>query len=193
MPHVSTGEMLRDGIRQGAGVDSAVAAQMHAGALAPDELVDRMVEERLSRPDAARGFVLDGYPRTLEQARNLDRWLSRRASCEVVIHLAVDYNIIIARLTGRRQCPRCGTLYNMASRPPSEDTLCDKDGTELVVREDDSEPVIRERLDAYERQTRPALEYYVSTSHRVVEVDASNEPPEAVFHKICQALETDDC
>jgi adenylate kinase len=185
--------MLRDRIRQGVELDTGMAAVMHSGALVSDPVVNRMVEERLSDPDAADGFVLDGYPRTLDQAQHLDQWLERRGIREVVIHLAVDYNIIIARLTGRRQCPRCGTLYNMASQPPREDNLCDNDGVELVVREDDSESVIRERLDAYERQTQPVLEYYVSTSHRVVKVDASNEPPEAVFRRICQALETDDC
>ncbi|HTX34604.1 MAG TPA: adenylate kinase [Bryobacteraceae bacterium] len=199
IPHISTGDMLRERIRQGEETDPGVAAVMHSGALVSDEVVNQMVEERLSDPDAADGFVLDGYPRTLDQAQHLDQWLDRRGVREVVIHLAVDYNVIIARLTGRRQCPRCGTLYNTASRPPSEDTLCDKDGTELVVREDDREPVIRERLDAYDRQTRPVLEYYASACRRVVKVAAGNEPPEAVFQKICQALDTcqasekDDC
>jgi adenylate kinase len=193
IPHISTGDMLRDRIRQGEEVGTGVEAVMQSGALVSDPVVNQMVEERLSDPDAAKGFVLDGYPRTLDQAQHLDQWLEGRGTREVVIHLAVDYNIIIARLTRRRQCPRCGTLYNMATRPPREDNLCDKDGTELVVREDDSESVIRERLDAYERQTRPVLEYYVSVRRRVVKVDASNEPPEAVFRKICQALERDDC
>ena len=192
IPHVSTGDMLRERIRQGEAA-VGVAAVMHSGALVSDEVVNRMVEERLSDPDAADGFVLDGYPRTLAQAQHLDRWLDGRGVREVVIHLAVDYNVIIARLTGRRQCPRCGTLYNMASRPPSEDSLCDLDGTPLVIRDDDRESVIRERLDAYDRQTRPVLEYYASARRRVVKVAASNEPPEAVFHKICQALEKDDC
>jgi adenylate kinase len=193
IPHISTGDMLRDRIRQGEEVGTGVEAVMQSGALVSDPVVNQMVEERLSDPDAAKGFVLDGYPRTLDQAQHLDQWLEGRGTREVVIHLAVDYNIIIARLTRRRQCPRCGTLYNMATRPPREDNLCDKDGTELVVREDDSESVIRERLDAYERQTRPVLEYYVSVRRRVVKVDASNEPPEAVFRRICQALEKDDC
>jgi len=192
IPHVSTGEMLRDGIRHGAGVDAAVAAQMHAGALAPDELVDRMVEERLGRPDAAKGFVLDGYPRTLEQARNLTEWLNRRTLREVVIHLAVDYNVIIARLTGRRECPRCGTPYNVAVRPPKVDELCDLDGEKLVRRDDDREEVIRHRLEAYERQTSPVLDYLRTAGKRVVEVDASDDPPEIVFGKIGQALENDD-
>ena len=163
---------------------------MQSGALVSDEVVNLMVEERLSEPDAANGFVLDGYPRTLEQAKHLDEWLEGRGIREVVIHLVVDYNIIIARLTGRRQCPRCGTLYNLASRPPREDNLCDIDGEALVVREDDSEPVIRERLDAYERQTRPVLEYYAGgRSAAGGSGRQHDEPPEAVFRKICQALE----
>ncbi len=197
VPHVSTGDMLRERIRHGDdlgnGLAARVAAKMHSGLLVSDPVVNQMVEERLSKPDAADGFVLDGYPRTLDQAQHLDQWLERRGICEVVIHLAVDYNVIIARLTGRRQCPRCGTLYNMASHPPSEDSLCDKDGVALVVREDDSETVIRERLDAYERQTRPVLEYYASAHRRVVKVDSGNDPPEVVFQKICQALDKDDC
>ena len=189
VPHVSTGEMLRDGIRQGAGVDAAVAASMYAGSLVSDEVVDGMVEERLGRPDAAAGFVLDGYPRTLAQARSLAEWLNQRGIREVVIHLAVDYNVIIARLTGRRECPRCGTPYNVALRPPKVDELCDLDGEKLVRREDDREEVIRERLDAYEGQTRPVLEYFRTAGGRVIEVDASNDPPEMVYQKIRQAIE----
>jgi adenylate kinase len=189
VPHISTGEMLREGIRLGIGVDAEVAAKMHSGALAPDEVVDRMVEERLGRPDASEGFVLDGYPRTLEQARRLAAWFDRRAVDGVVIHLAVDYNVIIARLTGRRECPRCGTLYNVALRPPKVDELCDLDGEKLVRREDDREEVIRERLDSYERQTRPVLDYLRTSGAQVIEVDASQDPPETVFRKIEQAME----
>jgi adenylate kinase len=193
IPHVSTGDMLRDRIRQGNEVGTRVAARMQSGELVRDELVNRLVEERLSQPDAARGFILDGYPRTIPQAEHLFKWLEGRGIREVVIHLAVDYNIIIARLTGRRQCPRCGTLYNIASHPPRVDNLCDLDGEPLVVRDDDREEVIRQRLDAYEKQTRPVLDYFRGTVCRVVEVDASNDPPEVVFEKIRQAIETDDC
>jgi adenylate kinase len=192
VPHVSTGDMLRDRVRAGCG-DGSVAATMHSGALVSDNVVDKMVVERLSKPDAAKGFVLDGYPRTCTQAEHLTGWLDERGVREVVIHLAVDYNIIIARLTGRRECPRCGTLYNVAFQPPKQDGLCDLDGEKLVIREDDSEPVIRQRLDAYERQTRPVLDYMRSAGRRVVEVDASNDPPDIVYRKISQAIETDDC
>jgi adenylate kinase len=185
--------MLRDQIRQGGAVGTAVVATMAAGSLVSDEVVNRMVKERLSLPDAATGFILDGYPRTIAQAEHLSGWMDGRGIREVVIHLAVDYNIIIARLTGRRQCPRCGTLYNLATQPPRQDSLCDLDGESLVIREDDGESVIRERLDAYELQTRPVLEFYRSAGRRVIRVDASNDPPPAVFQKICQAMETNDC
>ncbi|MBZ5727012.1 MAG: nucleoside monophosphate kinase [Acidobacteriia bacterium] len=191
IPHISTGDMLRDRIRHGEHLEK-VEATMHSGALVSDDVVNAMVRERLSLADAARGFVLDGYPRTQPQAEHLCAWLDGRGKREVVIHLAVDYNIIIARLTGRRQCPHCGTLYNVASHPPRVDGLCDLDGEKLVIREDDSEPVIRERLDAYERQTRPVLEYYRTAGRRVIEVDASDHPPEMVFQEIRQAMEADD-
>src|SRR3954452_11298516 len=188
IPHISTGDMLRDTIRAG-GAGLAVVATMQSGALVSDEVVNRMVKQRLSEPDAAKGFVLDGYPRTMAQADHLGEWLDGRGVREVVIYLAVDYNIVIARLTGRRQCPRCGTLYNLATKRPRVDELCDLDGDKLVIREDDQESVIRERLDGYDRQTRPVLEHYRDAGRRVVKVDASNDPPETVFRKICQAME----
>jgi adenylate kinase len=184
--------MLRDGIRQGTEMGKGVAAAMHAGSLVSDELVNGIVVVRLGQPDAANGFVLDGYPRTRAQADYLCQWLDGRAIREVVIHLAVDYNSIIARLTGRRQCPRCGTLYNIASRPPKCDGVCDLDGEKLVIRDDDREEVIRERLSAYERQTRPVLDYYRAAGRRLLEVDASSHPPEVVFEKICQAIDVHD-
>jgi adenylate kinase len=191
VPHISTGDMLRERIRKGV-ARSAVVASMQTGALVSDDVMEMLLDERLSRPDAAEGFILDGYPRTLTQAKHLSAWLEGRGTSEVVIYLAVDYNVVIARLTGRRQCPRCGTLYNIVSKPPREDMLCDLDGEKLVVREDDREEVIRERLEAYDRQTRPVLEYFVSAGRRVIEVDASNDPPEVVSGRICRAMESHD-
>ena len=181
---------MRDRIRSGFETGTAMVATMQSGALVSDLVVNEMVKERLSEPDAARGFILDGYPRTLDQARHLTDWLVGRGVRQVVIHLAVDYNVIIARLTGRRQCPRCGTLYNVSSHPPRVEGVCDLDGEILVVRDDDSEAVIRGRLDAYDRQTRPVLEYFRASGNRVVEVDASNAPPEALYRRICQMMES---
>jgi len=190
IPHVSTGEVLRQRIRSGNGSD--VAATMKSGRLVPDDVVNRIVEERLSEPDAASGFILDGYPRTKAQAEHLSVWFDGRGIHEVVIHLVVDYNVIITRLTGRRQCPACGTLYNLVSQPPKEDELCDLDGTKLITRDDDGEAVIRERLAEYERQTRPVLEFYRSAGRPVAAVEAGNDPPEKIFQRIRQALESHD-
>ena len=192
VPHISTGDMLRERIAQGTELGVRVAAKMHAGALVLDDVVNEMVANRLGEPDAANGFILDGYPRTTPQAQFLSDWLDERDISEVVIHLAVDYNSIIARLTGRRQCPLCGTLYNIGSRPPKCDGICDLDGQKLVIRDDDREEVIRERLSAYERQTRPVLEFYKAAGRRLLEVDASSHPPEVVFEKICQAIDVYD-
>jgi adenylate kinase len=190
VPHISTGDMLRDRIRSGSEAGTSMMATMQTGALVSDFVVNEMVKERLSEADAVRGFILDGYPRTLDQAESLGAWLKGRGVREVVIHLAVDYNVIIARLTGRRQCPRCGTLYNVSSHPPRVEGVCDLDGEALIVREDDKEAVIRGRLEAYERQTRPVLEYFRTAGRRVVEVDASDDSPEAVHRKICQMMES---
>ena len=190
IPHVSTGEVLRQRIRTGNGSD--VAATMKSGRLVPDEVVNSIVEERLSEPDAAKGFILDGYPRTRSQAEHLCRWFDGRGIQEVVIHLVVDYNIIITRLAGRRQCPVCGTLYNVVSQPPKVDELCDLEGQALMIRDDDREAVIRERLEQYEHQTRPVLDFFRAAGRRVAAVEADDAPPEKIFHMIRQALESHD-
>jgi adenylate kinase len=192
VPHISTGDMLRERVRQEPELAKAANA-MHSGQLVSDELVNRMVEDRLAQADAAQGFILDGYPRTLPQARHLRAWLEERGIREVVIHLVVDYNIVIARLTGRRQCPRCGTLYNLVLKPPQHDNVCDLDGQTLTVRDDDNEQAIRQRLDAYERETQPVLEYYRTTPVTMLDVDGSQEPPERTAEQICLVLKkTDD-
>jgi adenylate kinase len=189
IPHISTGDMLRERVRGGAENGSGVAAKMQAGSLVPDDLVNRLVVERLSQPDAAQGFILDGYPRTVVQAEHLRRWFDARQAQEVVISFAVDYNVVIARLTGRRQCPVCGTLYNMVSKAPKRDSVCDLDGNALIVRDDDRDEVIRERLDAYERQTRPVLEYFRSAGEQVQEIEAGSRPPQEIAGQICKILD----
>ncbi len=192
IPHISTGEVLRERIRKGESLPSGVLATMKAGDLVPDQVVNEIVEQRLCQPDAAQGFILDGYPRTLSQAERLHQWLGARGERAVVVFLEIDYNIIITRLAGRRQCPQCRTLYNLISQPPRVDELCDLDGERLVSRVDDSEAVIRERLDAYERETRPVLEFYRTNGSRVIEVDAGQGTPESIFERLCQAMEEDD-
>jgi adenylate kinase len=188
IPQISTGDMLREHIHSGDSLGLAVQDKMRAGSLVSDELVNEIVRERVANPDCARGFILDGYPRTLAQAVVLSKLLESLQVDEVVIHLVVDYNIIIARISGRRQCPKCGTLYNATSKPPKVPGVCDLDGEALAIREDDRESVVRERLDAYERQTRPLIEYFRETGRRLMELDSSHETPEALFERIRQAL-----
>ncbi len=188
VPHISTGDMLREHIREGNALGVRVAATMHAGALVRDEVVNRLVEERLAEPDAQAGFILDGYPRTREQAERLVVLLDSRGIRELVIHLIVDYNVIITRLTGRRQCPRCGTLYNIVSNPPRVEGVCDLDGQALVIRDDDRESVIRQRLEEYESQSRPLIEFFREKGRRLVEIDASNQTPETLLTRVCRVI-----
>src|SRR5580658_186832 len=188
IPQISTGDMLREHIHRGDPIGLAIADRMRSGSLVSDELVNQLVFERISQPDCNRGFILDGYPRTPAQAEEMMRLLAARGAAEVVIHLVVDYNVIISRMSGRRVCPKCGTLYNAISRPPKVDGICDLDGTTLVIRDDDREEVVRERLAQYERQTRPLIEFFRATSDRLIEVDASREKPEVVFERIQREL-----
>jgi adenylate kinase len=188
VPQISTGDMLREHIQAGDSVGLQVSGIMRSGALVADDQVNALVEERLARPDCARGFILDGYPRTRRQAEALCQWLMARGIDELVIHLLVDYNNIITRLTGRRQCPQCGTLYNLFSKPPKVDEVCDLDGKKLVIREDDSAAVIQGRLDAYERQTKPLIEYFRDKGRRLLEIEAGSEPPQELLKKICRAI-----
>ena len=190
VPHVSTGDMLREHIREGNALGVRVAATMHAGTLVRDEVVNRLVEERLAEPDAQAGFILDGYPRTREQAEHLCGWLDSRGIRELVIHLVVDYNIIVTRLTGRRQCPRCGTLYNIVSNPPRVEGVCDLDGQALAIRDDDRESVIRQRLAEYESQNRPLIEFFREKGRRLYEIDASDQTPQALLFQVCRTIKS---
>jgi adenylate kinase len=184
IPQISTGDMLREHISKADAIGRAVQEGMRAGKLVPDELVNQLVLERIQQPDAKRGFILDGYPRTTAQAEEMMRLLTTAGASQVVIHLVVDYNVIISRMSGRRVCPKCGTLYNSVSRPPKVEGICDLDGTALVIRDDDREEVVRERLVQYERQTQPLIEFFRAMNDRLIEVDASRERPEAVFERI---------
>lgn len=189
-PHISTGDMLRESIASGEPLGLKVRELMGAGRLVPDEVVNQLVEERIGRPDCRDGFILDGYPRTIAQAEVMTGRVEALGYVPVVVHLQVDYNVIVARLTGRRQCPKCGTLYNLASSPPKNADRCDLDGTVLVVREDDRESVIRERLEAYERQTRPLLDYFTANGHTFLEVEGTSESPQVILNRIRGLLAT---
>jgi len=160
-PHLSTGDMFREHVSRGTPLGLRAKPIMERGELVPDDLVLSMVEERISRPDCNDGFILDGFPRTLPQAQKLDEILRRRFKTDpLVVHFVVDQNQLMRRLTGRRTCAIGGEIYNIYDHPPKVPGRCDRDGGELVQRPDDREEVIGERLGAYERQTRPLVDYY---------------------------------
>ncbi len=182
IPQISTGDLLRDHIRRGTLLGSDAKNIMARGELVPDELMYGIVDERLREPDCRNGFVLDGFPRTAAQAGWLDAFLEqgffdKSKGCLVVIQLQVDYTQLLLRLTGRRSCPTCGRLYNVHSHPPRFDELCDLDGSKLVIRNDDRQEVIAERLSAYDHMTRPVAEHYRSQG-RLVAVNADRAPDE---------------
>jgi adenylate kinase len=161
VPHLSTGDMFREHVSRGTPLGLRAKPIMERGELVPDDLVLSMVEERISRADCGDGFILDGFPRTLPQAEKLDEILRRRfKTAPLVVHFVVDPNQLMRRLTGRRTCAIGGEIYNIYDHPPKVPGRCDRDGGELVQRPDDREEVIAERLAAYDRQTRPLVDFY---------------------------------
>jgi adenylate kinase len=194
IPQVSTGDLLRDNVSKGTQLGKTASSIMARGELVPDDLVYGIVSDRLRESDCDRGYILDGFPRTPSQAGWLDALLEDKFFDKppqakwhpLVVRIDVDYNELLLRLTGRRICPACGTIYNVHLQPPRKGDLCDKDGSKLVIRDDDREEVIRERLLAYERQTRPVAEYYASRG-RLVSVDGDlpvDQVSEWIFREI---------
>lgn len=187
-PQISTGDMLRAHITAQDEIGRRIEAKMRAGRLVSDDLVNDMVEHRLQRPDCRNGAVLDGYPRTVPQAEMLLRIVEKFHFRPGVVHLVVDHGRIVARLSGRRQCPVCKTLYSNKTHPPKVPGICDLDGAALVTREDDREEVIRERLQQYELQTRPVLDFFAQAGLPMIETQGASRLPEDIVNSICAAL-----
>jgi adenylate kinase len=188
VPHLSTGDMFRDNIGRGTELGLRAKEFMNRGELVPDEIVVAMVEQRITAPDCAKGFILDGFPRTVAQAEALDQMLVRAGLPEpLVIHVKLDPALILRRLTGRRMCKVGGEIYNIYDRPPNTPDRCDRDGGELVQREDDREEVIRERLAAYHEHTEPVIAYYKRRA-LVEDLDGSGAP-EVVTHALFAVID----
>lgn len=186
IPAISTGELFRAHCKAGTDVGNKEYAILSQGGLVDDDIVNRMVANRIARGDCAEGFLLDGYPRTVPQARFFSSLVRERDLCDpVIIHLDVPNQPLIARLTARRQCPQCSCIYNLHSQPPRTQGKCDQDGAGLISRPDDQEAVIRQRLEAYEELTDPILQWYGAAA--VVRIDG-NRVPELVARDIEQAL-----
>jgi len=172
IPQISTGDLLRANVSQGTPLGIIARETMDRGELVPDSLVNEMVAARLVEPDTIRGYILDGFPRTLPQAGWLDGRLAAQqlALPVVAVSISVDYNQLLRRITGRRNCPVCQTIYNVYSNPPKVDEVCDIEGAALVQRADDTEQVFAERMRSYEALTTPVIEHYRALG-RFVEVD----------------------
>lgn len=180
--------MLRTHIAAQDQIGREIEATMKAGKLVSDEIVDGMVERRLQQPDCQNGAILDGYPRTVPQASVLLGVVDRFHFRPGVIHLIVDHGRIVARLSGRRQCPVCHTLYSNKTHPPKVPGICDLDGATLVTREDDREEVIRERLRQYDLQTRPVLDFFAQAGLPMIETQGASRMPEDIANSICTSL-----
>lgn len=161
VPHISTGDMFRKAIKEQTQLGMQAKSFMDQGKLVPDEVTIGIVRERLAQADCKEGFLLDGFPRTVPQAEALDNILTElNTAIDAVISIEVPNDILVDRLTGRRVCKACGATYHTIFNPPTQETVCDKCGGELYQRSDDSESTVRNRLEVYENQTQPLINYY---------------------------------
>lgn len=160
IPHISTGDMLREAVAEGTELGKAAAPIMASGGLVSDELMIGIIRDRLSKEDARKGFILDGFPRTVVQAEKLDSILGNGAAPLAVVQLLVPDEAIVRRIALRRSCGQCGAVYHLENNPPASGGVCDRCGAELVARADDNESAVRKRLEAFHRQTLPVASFY---------------------------------
>ena len=161
IPQISTGDILRKAVADGTPLGTEAKSYMDKGELVPDSVVIGLVKERLQQDDCKKGFILDGFPRNTAQAETLDRVLGEMGvPLQIALSVDVDLDVLMKRLTGRRTCRQCGQMYNIYFSPPAKEGICDKCGGELYHRDDDKEETIRKRLEVYENQTAPLIEYY---------------------------------
>jgi adenylate kinase len=188
IPHISTGDIFRAAIKEGTEVGLKAKKYLDSGELVPDSVVTEIVAERLAKDDCAGGFLLDGFPRTIAQAEALDAILSE-SGCPLtaVIDLAVDREALIERLTARRTCSECGENYNLISKATKKEGICDKCGGKLYQREDDKRETIENRLEVYEKQTAPLIEYYKG-GRSLISIPGTGSMDD-VFGRICDALD----
>ncbi len=183
IPHISTGDMFRLAIKEGTELGKQAKQFMDQGELVPDEVTIGIVQERLSKDDCKNGFLLDGFPRTIAQAEALQKLLAEMGqTIDYVVHVDVPEEKLVERLTGRRICPTCGTAYHVIFNPPKEEGICDKEGSQLVQRDDDKPETVKNRLSVNMEQTQPLLDFYDKKGY-LVKVNGDQEIDE-VFQDI---------
>ena len=187
VPHISTGDIFRENIKKGTELGKKAQEYMNRGELVPDDLVIEIATTRLLEDDCRNGFLLDGFPRTVYQAEKLDEFLAARGSkIDKVLDIAVEKEELITRLTGRRVCKSCGASFHVVNIPPKQEGVCDYCGGELIQRADDNLETVTNRIDVYEAQTMPLIDYYEKAGN-LVHIDGSTGL-ENVFADIVSAL-----
>jgi adenylate kinase len=185
--HLSSGDLLREAVAQNTEAGIQAKSYMEAGKLVPDPVLIAMFKENLTNPDVANGFILDGFPRNVAQAKSLDELLNElHASLDSVLNLIIEDKFLTERITGRRSCKKCGAVYHIKFAPPKTPDICDVCGSPLVQRSDDREELVKKRLETYREQTEPLIEYY-DLRHILKTIVAEGEPDQ-VFSRILQAL-----
>jgi len=189
IPHISTGDILREAVADGTELGRRAAPIMKEGKLVPDDLMVGIIRDRLAKADARKGFILDGFPRTLVQAEKLESLVgSGNGSRNLrVLQLLVPDDVIVKRIALRRSCPECGAIYHLETAPPANDLVCDRCGAEVVARPDDTEQAVRKRLESFHRQTLPVATFY-KTKSILREVDGVG-PVDEVFERIERSLQ----
>jgi adenylate kinase len=188
IPQISTGDMLRAAVASGTSLGKQAQAIMDSGQLVSDDIMLGIISERLKEPDTANGFVLDGFPRTLKQARGLEELLDEIGKpLDAAVLMEIDFDILMKRLTGRRTCSTTGKLLNIHFSPQHEIDECRKSGGELIQREDDNEETISDRLDVYRRHTEPVIDYYRSRGE-LTTIDADGSVDE-VYERLLKVLQ----
>ena len=188
IPHISTGDIFRKNISENTTLGIEAKTYMDKGQLVPDEVTINMVKDRLSQEDCEDGYLLDGFPRTVAQAKALDSFLeSRNEELDTALAISVPNEFILERMTGRRVCPSCGASYHVKFNPPSDKKKCDLCGSDVIQRKDDTEETVNERLEVYGRETKPLINYY-SDNNKLAKVDGTKAIIE-VFRGICRILE----
>ncbi len=188
IPQIATGDILRDAVRNRSALGLKANAFMVKGELVPDEVVIGIIEDRLMQRDCAKGFLLDGFPRTVVQAEALEGMLGKRGlALDHVINIEIETGELLKRLMGRRTCNRCSAMYHLLFNPPKKEGICDQCGGSLYERDDDKEETIRSRLDIYSQQTGPVIQYYASQG-LIRSINGVGHIDD-IFHRILEAIE----
>ena len=182
LPQVSTGDLLRKAVADKTPLGVKVKSYLDQGRLGPDDLIVKLIKERVSKPDCRNGYLLDGFPRTMGQAKELDKM----TNVDLVLNIVVDMEVLVERAVGRRSCPNCGAVYHVKFNPPTNAGTCEKCGSGLVQRDDDKEETIRNRLKVYQEQTAPLIEHYRKKG-KLVDIDGS-AGIDAVFSQMVKAV-----